>query len=76
MTAIISLLIIVLSLFFKKIKFLLPVSTIVLSIILFVTSLLIGEWEGIGLGLFSLSLFLASPIAFIVISCISRYQWK
>ncbi|WP_250629528.1 YesK family protein [Bacillus subtilis] len=40
----------------------------VLSIILFIVSFIVGKWEGIGIGAISVSLFVSSVIALIVIS--------
>ena len=69
LTVISIVVILLISLIFKDIgkKILLPLAVILISIVLFFISFIVGGWEGMGLSAISLSLFLASIIAFIAI---------
>ncbi|MDX7994433.1 MULTISPECIES: YesK family protein [Bacillus] len=72
MTAIFSVIIVGISLVFKKkkssLQYGIPSVLMALSIILFIVSFIVGRWEGIGLGAISVSLLVSSVIALIVIS--------
>ncbi|WP_168746994.1 YesK family protein [Bacillus mojavensis] len=74
MTAIFCVIIVGISLLFKKkkspLQYGIPSVLMVLSIILFIVSFIVGRWEGIGLGAISVSLFVSSVIALIVISAL------
>lgn len=61
--------IILLSFLTKKteIRVMLPIVIFLISIILFLISLTVGAWVGMGLGYISLSLFVSSIISLIVI---------
>jgi hypothetical protein len=68
MTIIITLLIIIFSiLLFKNKRILLPLIILTLSIVLLITSFSVGSWEGLGLGVFSSSLFIASFISLVLL---------
>ncbi|MCM3190706.1 hypothetical protein M3596_18415 [Bacillus subtilis] len=58
--------------YFKKkkspLQYGIPPVLMVLSIILFIVSFIVGKWEGIGIGAIGVSLFVSSVIALIVIS--------
>lgn len=58
-------------LFFKRKRVLFPSIVFVLSVILFIFSFILGEWEGMGLGAFSVSLLIAS---FISLALLIIYQ--
>lgn len=53
---------------FKSKKILLPIIILLFSLALLSYSFFVGNWEGMGLGMISLSLFIASPISLILIT--------
>lgn len=44
--------------------------------ILFFISIKVGQWEGMGIGAISVSLFLASPVALILIFVLQQLKSK
>ena len=76
LTIIVTIAIILLSFISKGLekKILFPTVFVFISIGLFFTSLIIGRWEGIGLGAISASLFVASIIAFIAIVLLDKVR--
>ncbi|WP_430742805.1 YesK family protein [Bacillus atrophaeus] len=72
MTAILSVVTIGISLMFKKrkspLQYGIPSVLMMLSIILFIVSFVVGRWEGLGLGAISISVLISSIITLIVVS--------
>lgn len=73
--ALISVIVITLLSFLSKTigkKILYPVAFVCISILLFISGLIVGEWAGMGLGAVSISLFIASTVSLIVIVCLHQ----
>lgn len=54
--------------------YVIPVTASLLSIVLFIISFFIGEWSGMGLGAFSITLLISSIIALIVFVIVKTIQ--
>nr|QRZ18408.1 hypothetical protein JUJ52_01240 [Virgibacillus sp. AGTR] len=63
LTLVFIVVIVIISLPLKQMKFLVPLIFILFSIILFIISTIVGQWEGMQLGVISASLFIASPVS-------------
>ncbi len=75
MTVIIILLIMVISIFlFKSKSILFPVIILTLSVVSLISSFYIGSWEGMGLGVFSLSLLIASFVSLILLTFYEAFK--
>ncbi|MFJ5964157.1 YesK family protein [Bacillus sp. NPDC093026] len=78
MTAILAVIILGGSLIFKKkkspIQYGFPAIFIMVSLILFMISFFVGEWEGMGLSAISVSLLIASVIALMMTSILSYFS--
>lgn len=71
--AIISVIVITLLSFLSKTigkKILYPVAFVCISVLLFIIGIIVGGWEGMGIGTVSISLFVASTVSLIVIVCL------
>ncbi|MGG3641518.1 YesK family protein [Bacillus gobiensis] len=78
MTALLSVIIIGISLIFNKkknsLQYGIPSVFMILSIILIIISFMIGRWEGMGLGVVSISLLISSIISLIFISFLRVFK--
>ena len=76
LTMIFIIVMVFISMMFKDIgkKILLSFVFVFASIVLFLLSLFIGGWEGMGLGAISISLFVASLIALTVIVLLDKIR--
>ncbi|GIN73943.1 hypothetical protein J14TS2_44180 [Bacillus sp. J14TS2] len=63
-------------LLFKKKGVLVPIIILLISLVLFALSFVVGGWEGMGLGVISLSLLIASFISLIVLMLYEIYKVK
>ncbi|MBM7715166.1 CHASE2 domain-containing sensor protein [Bacillus thermophilus] len=61
---------------FKRKSLILPYIVLALSIILLIISFSIGSWEGMGLGVFSLALFMGAFISLIVLTFYEAFKKK
>ncbi|MBR7795769.1 hypothetical protein GT022_06875 [Agaribacter marinus] len=76
LTLVFIVVIVIISLPLKQMKFLVPLIFILFSIILFIISTIVGQWEGMQLGVISASLFIVSPVSLILIFVLQQLKFK
>ncbi|WP_100332574.1 YesK family protein [Bacillus xiapuensis] len=70
----ILIIIIISFLLFKRKKILFPLIVLLIGLVLFFSSFTIGGWEGMGLGMFSLSLLVASFVSLALLMFYETYK--